>query len=84
MLTAERIRLAVESTGVAAEETFVRFTVSIGVAEISAGETEDQLIMRADTALYQAKHEGRNRSVVARLPSGKVTRHPALRKLDLS
>jgi len=84
LLTAERVRLAVESTGVAAEETIARFTVSIGVAEISAGETEDQLIMRADTALYEAKREGRNRSVLASLPNGKITQHPAVVKLDPS
>lgn len=82
--TAERIRLAVESASVAAKETRLRFTVSIGVAEIQAGEAEDQLIMRADTALYQAKREGRNRAVLARLPHGKVTPHPAVRELDVS
>ncbi len=84
LLTADRIRLTVESAGLADEEAITRFTVSIGVAEISAGETEDQLIMRADTALYQAKREGRNRSVLAELPSGNITQHPAVRKLDPS
>lgn len=82
--TAERIRLAVESTAVTAEETIVRFTVSIGVAEITGGEDEDQLIIRADTALYQAKREGRSRSVIARSPDAKVAQHPAARRLDPS
>ena len=80
--TAERIRLVVESAGVSADETTVRFTVSIGVAEISAGEDEDQLIVRADNALYQAKREGRSRSVLAPLPKAKVAYHPAIRKTD--
>jgi diguanylate cyclase (GGDEF)-like protein len=82
--TAERIRLAVESTGVDADEIIVRLTVSIGVAEIGAGEDEDQLVMRADAALYQAKREGRGRSVLAQLPKVKVAHHPAVRKLDHS
>ena len=82
--TAERIRSAVESASVAAKESMLRFTVSIGVAEIQAGDAEDQLIMRADTALYQAKREGRNRAVLSRLPQGKVTHHPAVREVDAS
>jgi diguanylate cyclase (GGDEF)-like protein len=82
--TAERIRATVESTSVAVKDSSLRFTVSIGVAEIQSGDAEDQLIMRADTALYQAKREGRNRAVLARLPRGKVTHHPAVRELDVS
>jgi diguanylate cyclase len=40
-------------------------TVSIGVAQFSAGESLDQLLVRADDALYQAKHSGRNQVCVA-------------------
>jgi len=40
-------------------------TTSIGVAQLAPGETETQLIKKADQALYRAKHEGRNRVVVA-------------------
>lgn len=36
-------------------------TISIGVAGLVAGDTADDLIKRADQALYQAKYEGRNR-----------------------
>jgi len=35
-------------------------TVSIGVADISAGESVDTIINRADKALYHAKQNGRN------------------------
>jgi diguanylate cyclase (GGDEF)-like protein len=39
----------------------IAVTVSIGVAELAAGETVDSLISRADAALYAAKQDGRNR-----------------------
>lgn len=35
-------------------------SVSAGVAEFSAGETVDSLLQRADRALYEAKHAGRD------------------------
>ena len=39
-----------------------RITVSIGVAAVQGGECNaEELIRRADQALYQAKHKGRNR-----------------------
>ena len=40
-------------------------TLSIGVAEVTAGDTPETLINRADGALYQAKQEGRNRAIIA-------------------
>jgi diguanylate cyclase (GGDEF)-like protein len=42
-------------------------TVSFGIAEFRPqGDTGESLISRADAALYQAKHEGRDRVMVAR------------------
>ncbi|HIJ89496.1 MAG: diguanylate cyclase [Desulfobulbaceae bacterium] len=52
---AERIRLAVQ------EE--VSITVSLGVTSYRDGDDQEILIKRADTALYQAKNQGRNRVV---------------------
>ncbi len=40
-------------------------TVSIGVAQLQPGERAEQCLKRADQALYQAKHLGRDRVVVA-------------------
>ena len=38
-----------------------QITLSIGAAEYAYGEATAQLVQRADAALYQAKHAGRNR-----------------------
>lgn len=43
----------------------VRFTVSCGISQLAAQDTEIELVHRADQALYDAKRQGRNR-VVAR------------------
>ena len=40
-------------------------TASFGVATLNANETLEQLFNNADKALYDAKHQGRNRVVVA-------------------
>jgi diguanylate cyclase (GGDEF)-like protein len=39
----------------------IKVTASIGVAWYQPGETLEQVLSRADTAMYQAKHLGRNR-----------------------
>jgi len=45
----------------------VRYTVSVGVASLDAGETLSGLLQRADAALYAAKRAGRNRVGDARV-----------------
>jgi diguanylate cyclase (GGDEF)-like protein len=46
------------------EQASVRLTASFGVAESAPGQTSDQLLRRADEALYAAKRAGKNRYVV--------------------
>ncbi len=68
---AEKIRDAVESGTFRYGEATVPVTISLGVAAYINGETSDQLIARADKALYEAKGRGRNlvRSADARAAS---------------
>jgi diguanylate cyclase (GGDEF)-like protein len=67
MLLAEQARMRVLALAIPHERaqaaSFV--TLSIGVAERKAGEAIAETIKRADFALYQAKHAGRNRVVSA-------------------
>jgi PleD family two-component response regulator len=44
-------------------------TFSAGVAVSEPGEPVDSVLGRADEALYEAKRQGRNRTVVASSPS---------------
>jgi diguanylate cyclase (GGDEF)-like protein/PAS domain S-box-containing protein len=64
ILVAERIRAAVEASNVQIDDKIIRYTISIGVSE-AGGATSDlkTLLAAADSALYRAKNEGRNRVV---------------------
>jgi diguanylate cyclase (GGDEF)-like protein len=58
---ADNIRHRIANTPVAAGDQIVHVTASIGVTLSERGETDvQQLIMRADTGLYEAKRLGRN------------------------
>ncbi len=48
----------------------VLITFSAGVAERMSGESQDDLIARADAAMYEAKRAGKNRVHAASLPPG--------------
>lgn len=67
---AERLRLNVQQAVIvdSAGTALPGVTLSIGLAEWSPFETPEQLIARADAALYQAKHAGRNRVVLSPAP----------------
>ena len=58
---AERLRRAVASNTIACGDLALKVTVSLGVAERNRGATTpDELLKRADKALYEAKRTGRN------------------------
>lgn len=58
---AQRLCSTVENQEIFTSAKKINITVSIGVSELKIGETGDQLIIRADTAMYAAKQNGRNR-----------------------
>ena len=68
-VVAERMRKAVEKHRFVHEGTLIPVTISVGVAGVPDPKVNDatDLVTRADKALYQSKHAGRNR----------VTVHPA-------
>jgi len=63
--TAERIRRAVESTTFMGTEQGLNVTVSLGVAFYPSPDVHDRadLIAKADSALYEAKENGRNKAI---------------------
>ena len=62
----ERIRMLVETESFVWEEQIIPLTLSVGIAVTSGSETDSlELIKAADSALYQAKADGRNRVVAA-------------------
>jgi diguanylate cyclase (GGDEF)-like protein len=62
-VAAERLRATIAATEVEGVDAGMLppVTVSIGVAGMAGGEKADALLSRADTALYRAKNNGRDR-----------------------
>jgi diguanylate cyclase (GGDEF)-like protein len=63
-ILAERVRTRIQSEHFRTDD-LPPCTASIGVAELLPGESRDELLARADLALYRAKELGRNRVEVA-------------------
>lgn len=60
----ERLHMAINQAVLTFNDSAIRYTVSIGLAECGADAKEgiDDLLARADLALYQAKQSGRNQT----------------------
>ena len=61
----ERLRRAVMELQCLAQGRAIELSVSLGCATLQAGESIDSIMQRADNAMNAAKHDGRNRLVVA-------------------
>ncbi|MDR3042737.1 MAG: PAS domain S-box protein [Desulfovibrio sp.] len=71
LVAAERLRRAVEEMDVPFSGQRLRCTVSIGLALRGPGDSAlDDILRRADSALYAAKEAGRNRVMLARAVNG--------------
>ncbi len=74
LAAAERLRTAVAAVSLPCGDQTITPTASVGVACLSAEDLEfDQLLIRADRALYQAKTQGRNRVVIAEQDAAPIT-----------
>ena len=67
---AERLRVAIEEHKLEVKGQTLSVTISLGVSnfKVCKAKDKDELIKFADTALYQAKHAGRNRFQTYRPP----------------
>lgn len=62
LIVAEHLRQKIAELGVKLEDKILNVTISIGVAEIDAIDSDSKIVLaHADYALYQAKQDGRNK-----------------------
>ncbi|WP_051235222.1 GGDEF domain-containing protein [Marinimicrobium agarilyticum] len=62
---AEKLRSLIAEEGLKEEDIEISLTASFGVCQLAEGESYVDAFVRADRALYSAKHQGRNRVVPA-------------------
>jgi len=61
-MVAEKLRESIADSAITTDQTLITITISVGVAYLDATcASLDQLLERADQALYSAKQTGRNR-----------------------
>ena len=69
-IVAERLRTSVENKKIEIQTNkneqikHISVTISVGLAQLDIKDMADDLYMKADRALYEAKEQGRNRVVV--------------------
>lgn len=68
-VAAERLRKAIaDAKCILPSGETIHVTASLGVASVDCAWQTDALVARADSAMYEAKSEGRNRVAVATMP----------------
>ena len=73
IVAAERLRQAIEALEVPFESRPIRFTISAGVAQFDHAQGDwENMMRRADAAMYDAKEHGRN-AVSPQVPKGETT-----------
>lgn len=65
-IVAEKIRRSIESIEINIDNHQLRFTISIGISDLKSTDSDiDNVILRADEALYNAKESGRNQVLMS-------------------
>ena len=73
-IVAERLRNAVANHEFTGYKTSLHVTISIGISEFPSSDTDSlELIRKADTALYQSKEGGRNKTTIYTTEMGVVS-----------
>ncbi|MGH8079976.1 MAG: sensor domain-containing diguanylate cyclase [Lysobacter sp.] len=72
MVVAEHLRRTISANPPTVHGHLLSLSLSVGVAELRPGENFDQLLERADAALYASKAGGRDRVTVQRAANGEV------------
>lgn len=82
LITAERVRRMVEELEVPFETGPVRMTICAGVAQLNLARGWEEMMRRADAAMYEAKHLGRNLVSARSEPILYSDGHPGGAELD--
>jgi diguanylate cyclase (GGDEF)-like protein len=62
-IVAEHLRIHIEDMENSFEDKLVKVTISLGISCFVTDDSPETFLKRADDALYQAKHSGRNRFI---------------------
>ena len=82
MVTAERVRRAIQGRLIVHGSNAFAVTCSVGVAQVRPDESLEDLMRRADQALYRAKRAGRNRVFAAEPGPGDAGDESAVPRSD--